>query len=310
MIPEIAWYRSVAPFPWMGSKSRLAGDIIHLFPAHTAYVEPFGGSAAVLLSKQPSDVEVYNDASHWLTNFFRVLQNPEERKLLLDRLEWTPYSREEYELAIDSLDDPDPVVQAWAFFVAQGQGFGGTGALRREKVSWGVSRVRDQNVAFRGRIDKMMSVARRLRDVAIESDDALSVITRWDDRGTLFYLDPPYVDSTRASKTVNRPAGDRGTYQVETDDGFHDRLVALLLQVKGMVLLSGYPSDVYTPLEDAGWVRREFDLELRVSGHTRKYRGARVERSRTECLWISPTAQASQNHQVAFQLFDDLGGAS
>ena len=39
------------PFPWIGSKEKIAPYILQLFPPKlTQYVEPFGGSGAVLLA--------------------------------------------------------------------------------------------------------------------------------------------------------------------------------------------------------------------------------------------------------------------
>jgi DNA adenine methylase len=46
---------------WRGGKSRFTSEIIALFPEHHTYFEPFGGSGAVLLAKEPSPVEVLND---------------------------------------------------------------------------------------------------------------------------------------------------------------------------------------------------------------------------------------------------------
>lgn len=297
--PDLSYFPTTAPFPWMGSKGRMAQTIIDLFPPHEAYVEPFGGTGTILLKKRPATVEVYNDASQWLTNFFHVLKNTEQRQALLDRLEWTPYSRIEFEDALDALDDPDPVTQAWALFVAQGQGFGGSGALQRSKASWGISRVRDQNTAFRNRATKLLSIAKRLRDVVIEHDDAIAVIQRWDATDTLFFLDPPYVDDTRTGK--KGITSKKAQYHVETDDDFHIRLVNSLLEIQGKVLLSGYSSLTYAPLENAGWERKEYALELQASGHTRKQAGDRDSRMRTECVWLSPLVQKywRENRQVS-----------
>ena len=62
--------RRVTPFLWYGSKTPIIETLLSLLPPHTTYVEPFGGSAAVLLVKQPSSVEVYNDRDHRLCDFF------------------------------------------------------------------------------------------------------------------------------------------------------------------------------------------------------------------------------------------------
>lgn len=59
------------------------------------YIEIFGGSGAVLLGKEPSKFEVYNDIEGELVNFFRVVKNrPAELLLELDLLPLN--SREEF----------------------------------------------------------------------------------------------------------------------------------------------------------------------------------------------------------------------
>ena len=61
--------------PWIGGKRRLAARILPLFPAHTCYVEPFCGAAALYFMKAPAKVEVINDINGELVNLYRVIQH-------------------------------------------------------------------------------------------------------------------------------------------------------------------------------------------------------------------------------------------
>ena len=64
-----------APFPWFGGKSRAADVVWRALGDVTNYVEPFGGSGAVLLARPggPGKVETYNDADGALVNAYRAI---------------------------------------------------------------------------------------------------------------------------------------------------------------------------------------------------------------------------------------------
>src|SRR5271166_1742362 len=98
--------RIPSPITWFGGKSRLAPRIIGYFPPHKTYVELFGGSAAVLLAKEPSPVEVFNDIDNQLFNLFRVLRDDRAFRRLQRGIELTLYSRAEFDLAKQESDDP------------------------------------------------------------------------------------------------------------------------------------------------------------------------------------------------------------
>lgn len=66
----------------------------------------------------------------------------------------------------------------------------------------------------------------------------------------------------------------------------HDDLVKLLLRVKGKVVLSGYPHEVYDRLEQKGWER--IDREWVVSGAVMTKTKDATRRRVVESLWFSP----------------------
>ena len=257
---------------YYGGKFRLADWIIEHFPAHDCYVEPFGGGANVLLSKYPSGREVYNDIDSSVVTFFKVLRDHEEE--LLRVLNLTPFSREEYRLAY--LPAEDQIETARRFFVRSWQGVGG--ARRQNATGWRFERdsARGQSVVDDWcNIQHLPVLAQRLRQVQIENDDAVKVIRRYDSPRTLFYVDPPYLGETRGQRWAEKG------YMFEMTAEDHEHLAEALHSVKGMVILSGYPSAKYDHLYP-GW-----RVDLKQSRINSLGKGCRLH---TEALYISPAA--------------------
>jgi DNA adenine methylase len=107
--------------------------------------------------------------------------------------------------------------------------------------------------------------------VAVLNDDALHVISSQDGPETLFYLDPPYLHQTRTT------THEYGEYEMGEDD--HRRLLELIVQAEGKVMLSGYRSALYDGLL-AGWARHDFDLPNNAAGGASK-------RRMTECVFCN-----------------------
>jgi DNA adenine methylase len=72
-IPSIRGRRRRIVFGWYGGKFSHLDWLLPLLPTCHHYCEPFAGSAAVLLNRDPSPVETYNDIDGDVVNFFNSL---------------------------------------------------------------------------------------------------------------------------------------------------------------------------------------------------------------------------------------------
>lgn len=221
-----------------GAKWTIAGDILPYFPKHRTYTEVFGGSAALLLNKEPSFLEVYNDISLELTNLFRQLQNRETMEVMKHRLTYTPYSREECAYAFEATEDKVEaacrlIIRGYMARTLQRNHF------RRPSVhSWG-----SKTDTWREIPSVVEEVCERLRNVVIENIPAIDCLRLYDSESTLHYLDPPYIASTRK----------KNLYQHELhEDTEHRELLEVVLGLKGMCILSGYANSLYDEML-AGW---------------------------------------------------------
>lgn len=280
---------SLNAFPWYGGKTAHLDFIIPFVnnTPHVHYVEPFGGSAAVLLNKAPSPVETYNDLYSEVVNFFRVLR--EDRDNLIRLLDLTPYSREEFALACSVDQSESPLERARKFYIRARQVRTGL-ATQASSGRWSYTK----NDSRKGKslsvsrwltgVESLHNVCMRLKDVQIENLDAKDVIERYDDSNVLFYLDPPYLLDVRS--------GCKG-YKHEMTEDEHLNLLGMIRSIKGKALLSGYESELYCK-ELKGW--RVLKDDLKKSPNTRK--GDGTADLRQEVIWANYQPCVSQVFEV------------
>lgn len=186
----------LSAFPYPGGKTVYCQEIIKRFPTHRRYVEPFGGSAAVLLNKPRSYIEVFNDLDDDIVQFFEALRN--RREDLVEWLDRVPYSRSLYNEWSESYyagDRPeDPVERAGRWFYLRYTQFNGAVVKRKGFKTGGK---RNEARSFRGSIEDLDAIADRFAEVTIECQSYETVIDRYDHPDSLFYIDPPYYDATR-----------------------------------------------------------------------------------------------------------------
>lgn len=225
-----------------GSKFRIAPWIISYFPEHKVYVEPFGGGAGVLLKKDRSYAEVYNDLDGEMVNLFLVARD--KGKKLKEYLKLTPFSREVYFKAYEQ--GGTDIERAAKTVIKSIMGFGGD-SIRQKSGFRGNSNRSYTTPAhdWAHYPEALKEIIDRLRGVVIENMPAIDLIKKYDRPDALFYIDPPYLHSTRQSSK---------RYSFEMSDKDHEELSKVLHKVKGKVIVSGYDSKLYNNLY-AGWHR-------------------------------------------------------
>lgn len=245
-----------------GAKWGMANEIVDLMPPHRSYLEPFFGSGAVLFNKPPSAIETVNDIDGDIVNFFQVLrEQPEELARLISL---TPYARDVFNDAHENRGT-EPLDRAYRFAIRSKMAHGyKTNTKTGFKIDT-YGRERSYCVDCWNRLPlDLMEAAERLKGVQIENQPALQVIRKFNHDNVLIYADPPYLLNTRGGKQ----------YRHEMTEQDHVDMLAALLQHKGPVILSGYPSELY-------------DWELR-NWHriTRKSYNQNSD-PRTEVLWCN-----------------------
>ncbi len=179
--------------PYLGGKRNLASAIGAQIEAteHNVYAEPFFGMGGIFFRRNTSArIEVINDISREVVTLLRVVQR--HHQALCDLIRYQVASRSEFEalLKLDpsSLTDLE---RAARFLFLQRTGYGGKICGRTFGVSKGAAS-RFNALVLRDSID---AVHERLANVVIECLSWQAFIRRYDHRGILFYLDPPYWGS-------------------------------------------------------------------------------------------------------------------
>jgi len=262
---------------WYGGKAHLVRHLIKLLPPHEVYLEVFGGGAALLLSKSPAKVEVYNDINSDLCNLFRVIRDDKLFPIFLRKVKWTLYSREEWRRARKSYRYVNnPIERAVRFFVVIRQSFSKMG----QSWSYAVAS-KSQAPPYFSFIQELEAIHRRLQNVQIENLDWKDCLEKYNSDKALAYIDSPYVKEVRRCKS--------NVYEYEFTEERHEELIEFLLtKWKGKALVSGYRNPIYTKLEKRGWIRKDIKVALLATGKptTREGKGGKRPIA-IESVWMN-----------------------
>ncbi|MDI9407675.1 MAG: DNA adenine methylase [Candidatus Pacebacteria bacterium] len=213
---------------YVGGKRKLAGQIVPEIESrpHNIYIEPFAGMASIFLARpHRAKVEVINDRSDEVYNFYRVIKNhPSEFRR---QLAYSLTSRTEFKVSIDlhpaGLTD---IQRAVRFYYLQRMGF----AAKTNTRSIGINKGRGKQVGSDRFMSLVDSVHSRLKGVYIENMDWRDCLRYYDSASALFYLDPPYFG---CEDYYNTRKGEQ--FFTEAD---HAALAETLMGLKGEWILS------------------------------------------------------------------------
>lgn len=261
--------------PWFGGKRTLAPEIIREFGQHSAYWEPFCGSMAVLLAKDPCSMETVNDLHGGLVNLARVVQDDALSVDLFSRLYRTTCSEELHQEAAiryrergyaAAPDSPD-VEYAADYFLCSWLGRNGVagtssynqGFCRRFTKNGGHAAKR-----FASAVESIPDWWERLRNVTILSDDAIGLLERVEDApGVVIYCDPPYL--VKGAKYV---------HDFTPED--HQRLATTLSRFKKTrVIVSYYEHPLLDDLYP-GWFKRRLKANKHLVNQGQRDKGGAV----------------------------------
>lgn len=264
--------KKLIAFGWYGGKFSHLDWLLPQLPGCSHYCEPFSGSGAVLLNREPSPVETYNDLDSEVVNFFKVLRT--EREALIEQIALTPFSREEFGIACELDPGLSYLERARRFYVRARQvrtGLAQTASPGRWANCKNTSRAGMSGVVSRwlGGIEQLGFIAERLMRVQIENRPAIDVIKLYDSLQTFFYCDPPYIHQTR---------GDTKSYAYEMSDKEHRELAAVLNSIVGRAAISNYDCRLMDDLYPSPKWKKIYSPEKVI--HSTKD-------TRQEVLWVN-----------------------
>lgn len=226
------------PVIYPGGKSLLLPEIRKIVPPHKLCLDLFGGGGAFILDDS-HEVGVYNDINSNAVHFFRTLRDPDLGRSLREKIQLTPFSREEFQSCVESWRKvTDPVERAYSWYIVINLGF----THEEDCDSFRVGKGNNNARAFKNHGDRLEEVITKLRNVVIENLDfrrALSIYGRG--RDTLIFADPPYIT----------PIGRHAVgYENEFKVSDHIDLLNELSSTDADVILCGYDSPLYHSMLD------------------------------------------------------------
>ncbi len=263
-----------SPLKTHGGKHYLNDFIIEHFPKNYTelrYCEPMFGGGSVLLNKEESKYEIINDLDSGTCSVFKALRD--EPKEFIDRVKRVRYTERAFKMALtrSTLPFDDYVDAGINEFMLRRMSRGGM----KKAFAWS-ERTRggkpgDVN-AWETIIAELPRIAQRIQNTTILNKSIFELLKVWDEDDMLWYIDPPYLPSTRSDGSTEIYA-----HEMTVDD--HHSLLKIIQNLRGKVVLSGYASPLYNRSLKGWKVKKKNIANNSGQGKTKD--------RRVECIWMN-----------------------
>ena len=272
-------------FSYIGGKHLISKVIVKLMPPHRIYVEPFAGSAGVFFAKEPSKIEVLNDADKKIANLYYCVAFHFQD--FWEKVKWLLHSREIFRVLKKKMNDSPPselgdIDHAVATYYCLVSSFAGMG----NSLAYCILEPHKTSMITK-KILILRKIRQRLKNAIIECKDFEDVIKTWDNEATFFYCDPPYY-------------GAEHYYAIPFTHQDHERLLKQLKQTKGKWILSGYHNDLYDEvLKGYPYIEKQIPKHSCVVTRNSK---RKTRPTATEVLWFNYEPDAKTLKELGLEL--------
>lgn len=230
------------------------------------YFEVFGGAGSVIFNKTYSREDNFSEIDPNIYNCFYHLKN--NRDTFVQIIKDVEYCEDTFEWAKNIPQSCD-ILSAVAEVVMRRFSRGGM----RKHFAWS-NRLRGGRAGDVNSWETFKEVfpllAEKVQKINILNEDAIELIEKNNHEDVLFYVDPPYLPSTRTAKKV---------YSYEFTEDKHIALAEVLNNSKAKIVLSGYPSELYKKLySDWRVISRD------IANHSSQ---SKTKQRRIESIWLN-----------------------
>jgi len=289
----------IRAFRWYGGKFRLVNIIRFLIPEHTAYYEPFMGSAAVLLNHKRSKLEVINDLDSDLVCFMRTLADREKGKELTERLCKLWYGKSFFDEALQckkrkyrGMSDIDRAVMVYILI---------TQSFNTIRESFANKAYKDTNAYRASIIQNIPHVYERLEGVRVLNMNGIDLIAKVANNENAFvFADPPYRHDLRGK-------GADDSYECELLHSEQIRMLKTIRSAKCKIMLCGYKTEKGVDLYDKYLLTNDKWKCYKLADIVKACQVTKVKKDMAqEFIWVNYELPASAKYVISLKEYNSL----